>query len=200
MVITADILKRELMRYYLHERQFLCVTTEQALIYGVADVWVLSKDYMGIEIEIKVSKPDLLSELNSIKHILGELSGKKDGKYRKHESYLKQATNPPYVKANLLPNRFYFCVPKNLEEFAYSTLKHTPYGLLVCSPGAHWIESTKVIKSGKLLHNEPVAKTRIQETMRRICNENLTLRSKIREVDSNNRDLREKNKQLLEID
>ena len=98
MGMTAEDIKFELTRYYLCERQFLCVTTEQNMYYGRADIWVLDRDHMGIEIEIKVSRADLISELNSIKHILGELSGVRGAKYIKHERYIKYANDNQYNK------------------------------------------------------------------------------------------------------
>lgn len=184
MIITAEDIKFELMRYYLYERQFLCITTEQNMYYGRADIWVLDRDYMGIEIEIKVSKADLISELNSIKHIVGELSGVRGAKYIKHERYIKYANAPEYSK-NLLPNRFYFCVPEHLQETAITCLRHTPYGLLVCIADQSRIIATKVVKSGKLIHRTAVAPKLVKETIRRINFENIELKKRLRNYNNN---------------
>lgn len=181
--MTAEDIKLELMRYYLYERQFLCVTTEQNMYYGRSDIWVLDRDYMGIEIEIKVSRADLISELNSIKHILGELSGVRGAKYTKHKRYIKYANAPEYSK-NLLPNRFYFCVPEHLQEIAITCLRHSPYGLLVCVANESRIIATKVVKSGQLIHRTAVAPKLVKETIRRINFENFELKKRLRNYNS----------------
>jgi len=186
--MNAEIVKQALMRYYLFERQFLLVTTEQVTTYGTADVWVMDKDYLALEIEVKVSRSDLLGELNSIRDIKffnnPTTPSKQLKKYRKHYRYLTKYHQ--YDNKSILPNRFYYCVPASLMDIALEYLKHTPYGILVCVENEVQHEgellgvyhNIKVVKSGKCLHNGKVSENIVKQTIRRICSENYNLRSK----------------------
>lgn len=187
--MNAEVVKQALMSYYLFERQFLLVTTEQVTTYGTADVWVMDKDYLALEIEVKVSRSDLLSELNSIRDIKffnkPTTPSKQLKKYRKHYRYLTKYHQ--YDNVALLPNRFYYCVPIELASIALEYLKDTPYGILVCEEreiGGYednpirTVQNIQVIKSGKCLHNGEVSQNIIKQTLRRICSENYNLRVK----------------------
>lgn len=175
--MTAEDIKVELYYYYLYKRQFLLVTTEQQLDLGyIMDVWVMDKNYMGIEIEIKVSRSDLMGELNTINRIqlskvhptlYPEYQG--GCKYRKHKLYLSGT----YKTATALPNRFYFAVPEELKELALKGIKNTPYGLLVVQKSEYrGAMNTTVIKSAKLIHKGVVGQKIINQTMRRLAGEN----------------------------
>ena len=195
-------IKIELSRYYLFERQFLIVTTEQVGVKGTSDVWVMDKDYMSIEIEIKVSKSDLMTELTTIKNLMLKnlhpvLYADKNGgaKWDKHRAYLKK--REPHDIPNLLPNRFYFAVPEELVGVALEHIKDTPYGLLMVTGSQYSAAcNTKVIKSGKLLHKGLVAQTVIKQTMRRLAFENKNLRIDLKYSVENNKNLRKELKSL----
>ena len=177
----------------MFRRQFLLANTEQTLNMGIADVWVVDKNYMAIEIEIKVSKSDLRTELSCIQRIVQMqkepllYSAEKEGgnKYRKHKRYL---TNKGITSA-ILPNRFYFAVPEELKETALEVIKETPYGLLVVEGSMH---SVYIIKSGKLLHSGVIGQNTIKDTIRRVCTENYNLRVNLRSSIDINTKLREK--------
>jgi hypothetical protein len=84
------------------------VATEVSTGLGTSDVLYIPKKKKEIyEVEIKVSKQDLLREW--------------DKKAHKH----KLLTFYPNV------NYFYFCVPEVLKEFALEQIKDKPYGLYI---------------------------------------------------------------------
>lgn len=110
---TSDKIKCCLMKFLRIEKQFDCVCTE-----GVrnADISAIKAQKL-IEVEIKISKSDFKNEL---KH-----------KKTKHDIY-KNITNgnAEWMK---VPNKFYFCVTKEMEEWALKEIDKIDirYGLMV---------------------------------------------------------------------
>lgn len=182
--MTSDDLKTSLMHYYLCERNFLLAVTEQPCFTGIADMIVMDKNHLTIEIEIKVSKSDLMSELNMIWKIINRESlnwenykelQQVGSKGNKHEYYIS-CSNRSNEKTNNIPNRFYFCVPEFLAETAKEYLQGSPYGLLVY----HSFKKIKTLKSGKVLHRNKINSDFIVSSICKMGKENVRLRSSLR--------------------
>ena len=104
---TSKHLKTALLHYLRFKRQAY-VATEVSYHLGIADILFSPKKEKCIyEVECKISKSDFLNEW---KH--------KDNKHKLLE------------KGNVQIDYFYFCVPKDLEEFALEQIKDTKYGLM----------------------------------------------------------------------
>lgn len=110
-----------------------------------SDAYVIRKTGYCAEIEVKVSKSDLLGENKVIKEVLERSDEdlynpslsrwKKRAKYNKHEQYLTNPTNcfkeeKSYIQQNNTPNEFYFAVPSKLGELAKACVAGTPYGVI----------------------------------------------------------------------
>jgi len=151
-------IKTKLLHFYRFRRSFKFIATEAGR--WESDVLV-SDEKEVIEIEVKISLIDF----------------KNDFKKKKHSVYSNPVT--PYQKTHV-PNKFFFCVPQNLADAVEILLKDSPYGLLVCLPGAItrkgvFIKSVKTAKnlregiSKKLLHSlqlrmgSELIRTRIKE-------------------------------------
>lgn len=123
MKLTSNQLKLAVMAFYRFKKGYL-TTTELSYTHGIADVIAIN-DKTGevIEIEIKISKQDLLKE--------------KEHKADKHKA-LKEAeitTLDVYNKWDntlICPNKFYLCVPKYLVEdaIAFCVETNKDYGVL----------------------------------------------------------------------
>lgn len=178
--------KNFLLNYFLYQRCMPLATTEYNLNGYLADIFILDHKYRGIEIEIKVSKLDLITELNSIKALLNEDKPKKSaGKYAKHREYLNITGDNERLDLfqsmhnNELPNKFSFAVTNDLEEVALDGIKGTPYGLIVLDDGDSWSYRPKVIVQAKLLHDKEFKEDRLLKYLRKLSLENYTLRSKL---------------------
>lgn len=108
--MTSKEIKTKLLHFYRFKKRYKFIATEAGK--WNSDVLV-SNEKEILEIEVKVSLADL----------------KKDFKKRKHGIY----KNPTPYYTSFLPNKFYFCVPPELEEEATVLLKGSIYGLLICS-------------------------------------------------------------------
>lgn len=95
-----------------------------------ADVMV-ANDKKCVEIEVKISKQDLLDDFKKSKHV-------------KYLNYNKDTSN------GLIPNQFYFCVPSELVNNALELVKDLPYGVI------RYISSQSVCveKRAKFIHKE----------------------------------------------
>jgi hypothetical protein len=131
--MEASDIKPIVMAYLLHDRKCIMTMIErevscQPSLYGaIADVYALTKDFYGIEVEIKTSIMDLKSELDIISAIKTKSKIKNASltKYSKHDAYLNDQQEKYSV------NKYYFAVTTELEPYALFRLKGTPYGLLV---------------------------------------------------------------------
>ena len=109
--VTAFDLKLALLSYLRFERQWLCIDE-----FREADIAAdTGKD--NIEIEIKVSKGDLVN--------------KECYKVNKHHNYLVGRGYNLFF-----PNRFYFCVPEALVESAHEVCEklNSKYGIIAFNP------------------------------------------------------------------
>ena len=125
--ITAFDLKLALLEYFRFNRQWVCID-ELRLADVVADT---GKDI--IEVEIKISKGDLVN---------------KECRKTKHQFY---CVGQQYC--GLHPNKFYFCVPESLVEFAMEMcLKLNPkYGVIAFNP---YVFKRHIQWNNKIPHRE----------------------------------------------
>ena len=107
--------------YYLNGFNISC--TEFGVYEGWADVFIIQKNGYTHEFEVKVSIPDLMSEIKVIEYIMhGEdphFMPEKfvRAKYAKHLGSLENADyicNNSHPLAHVIPNKFSFVVPDEL--------------------------------------------------------------------------------------
>ena len=124
--LTAFDLKLALLEYFRFIRQWVCV--DECMD---ADV-IADTGKQIIEVEVKISRQDLLK---------GE--EKKKWKHNWYRDALPNASN--------VPNKYYFCVPKVLQDIAieYATSLNPKYGVIIYD---HETLSIEVIKSAHILH------------------------------------------------
>lgn len=119
MINETFKMKCALLHYLRFKRQCF-VATEVNYGLGIADIlYIPKKDKRIYEVECKISKSDFLNEW----------------KKKEHKHFVLS-------KCSEAINYFYFCVTKDLEEFALGQIKDTPYGLLVYEE--HWVHKNKL--------------------------------------------------------
>lgn len=127
--IDSKIMKENITTHYLFQRNMLLVADEIGMYAGIADVAAITPTRKLYEIEIKVTKADLMGEIKSIQTVLREdtlfEAPKGMKKYTKHWHYLKNAHSDV-----MIPNKFFFAVPPFLIKETLQYLKDTPYGLV----------------------------------------------------------------------
>lgn len=134
--INSDYIKLCLMAYYKFINKYIYVCTEAI---NHADVIAVNKSKL-VEIEIKTSKSDL----------------KADFKKPKHRLYLNAETNVKTKLTRIIPNEYYFCTTKELQEDALKLIEeyNNKYGLLICNTYGFIGENIQVIKKAKSLHKQ----------------------------------------------
>jgi hypothetical protein len=115
--MQTNRIKAALLYYYTFQRCSKLVCTELWDGFGIADVIIL-KDKIVTEIEIKISKSDLLNELKKGKEILNY------GLVTKHDQM--------YNNIMPTPNKYYFCVPTELLEYTidFANKLNPKYGVI----------------------------------------------------------------------
>jgi len=135
--VTSTHLKSAVLSHYRFNEHFVVATeVDYGKIGGIADVMVDTGSLI-YEVEIKISKQDLLShELKKEKH-----------------TYMLD----PYSYIDYLPNKFYLCVPHSMlqeaNDFIYDV--NPMYGLLEYIEGAEYKitrERVKLIKQAGIIH------------------------------------------------
>ena len=143
-----------------------------------ADVFGVTRSKYTHELEIKVSKADLMSELNCIKDLtLFGTPQKRYAKKYKHEHYFKGETNM-FVE---VPNYFSFVTPFNLEKLALEILKDTKYGLYcinIHENGGNPYATIGCQKKAQLLHKEKISEKKLFYLLRKASTEVQFLREK----------------------
>lgn len=140
MQTRAEHLKAAVMSYFRFERQWIAATeVTYSDISGIADVLCDTGDEI-IEVETKVDKSDLL-----------DLELKK----KKHE-YFKTLQGEDDLVSKHVPNKFYICVPKNMERVARQFIEeiNPAYGLILFDTRALKINarSVELVKHPRKLH------------------------------------------------
>ena len=113
MKITADVIKVILQHKYRFQDTYLVASEVDVIgsLGAIADLMVYNiKEETVFEIEIKISKSDLLNDLKKAKHTI----------------YKDLSLPHPCI------NRFYYAVPTKLLEVALTMIKENelPYGLI----------------------------------------------------------------------
>ncbi len=172
MKITANHIKTGVLHYLRFEKQFVSATEVQ-LRQWLADVM----GYRGseiIEVEVKVDKYDLLSELNH-----------KIEKHRRINESISCSGSYPISK-------FYFAVPEELVETArevvaelnprYGILLYTPPGIKQ-NPMAYRVmqKTISCVRPGKKLQTATPLQTKeaIKDINKRLSSEVCNLSSKV---------------------
>jgi hypothetical protein len=155
--INSNLIKTALLCYYRFKCGCKLACTEFNYGYGIADILTINKENEVIEVEIKISKSDLLSEgkHKQLKHLM-----------------LKESNNTKFL--NSTPNRFYFCVPSDLQSEAieYANDLNSNYGVMVFNYDPKQPqESIKIIKSSRLLHSKDTASKFNESIIKRITND-----------------------------
>ena len=104
--ITSKHIKAALLANFRFVKQYPIIATEAGAYQ--ADVIALNpliNKY--IEVEVKISKSDLLNDLKKLKH---------------HYYKINQG--------DFIPHQFYYCVPAELVDTALEMIKDLPYGLI----------------------------------------------------------------------
>lgn len=166
--MTSFEIKMSLIYYFMIQRNYPACVTEYNLggyLY-IADIVAIDKKMLSHEVEIKVTKADLLSELKAIKSIMD--GNDPDGsKYRKHYNYLKGFK---------IPNKFSFAVPDELVEFTLNEIQNTPYGLIKIGNNKHSnYKTVKILKRAKKLKDKPITDNQFKLIAARACRYNFTL-------------------------
>jgi hypothetical protein len=118
--MIAKQAKAKMLWWMLYRFNFLAAVTE----FDFADVFAISRAKYSHEVEIKVSRADLMSELNCIDIVLGRIPQTKYfPNHFKHRNYIL-AEFPTFTR----PNYFSFAVPESLIDVALPHLEGTPYG------------------------------------------------------------------------
>lgn len=134
--INSNYIKLSLMTYYKFINKFIYVCTE---CINHADVIALNKQKL-VEIEVKISKSDL----------------KADFKKPKHRLYLNAEVNIKTKPTRTIPNEFYFCTTRDLQDIALELIKqhNDNYGLMICESYGFVGDNIKVVKKAKPLHKQ----------------------------------------------
>ncbi len=177
MGITAEQLKNTAISWMLYDRGFLGAVTES---YNSSDVLGIRYTLYSVEIEVKIQRGDLRSELRTIEEIKDSIICPKGNKSSKHVSYLRPKIHP----YSFIPNEFYFFGPEEILKGAGDILADTPYGLMVYLPDRkYWQEKIKIIKRAKKLHMTKVTNYYLVPLLRKVSVENCVLRTRTVEAE-----------------
>lgn len=160
--MTSKEIKQQLLRYLIYERSIPAIT-EGTFGQGICDVLAIKDSKYVMEYEIKVTKADLDSELNTICHYYNGEECKKLYKDIKHKSLYHAYENGKLLEEQIslysvhfgktirtVPNYFCFALPTELVAYAVERLKNTPYGVIEMRP------YPVVKKTNKRIHEEDV--------------------------------------------
>lgn len=157
---TSDKIKLALMKFLRFSNQYTAVCTEGVRNADVSGI----KNNKLIEVEIKISKSDFKNEL---KH-----KQCKHDEYKNPDEHLKASW-----KNQEIPNKFYFCVPIEMEEWALKELDkiNIKYGLLIWEDcgDVGWIRQRR---SAMHLHTEKISDKALDIFLKRLTSEVINLR------------------------
>lgn len=163
----SDKIKLELMKYFRFERDYKLVCTEGI---HLADVNAYNGTSL-IEIEVKISKADFKKEFQT------EKKESNRWKIYKHSNYAEPKKH--LAAGYVIPNRFYFCVPAKLAQWAADFLKEkkSKYGLLSYDE-TRWTGNAHIvtITPAKNIHSERQERDILLLIARRTTNELITTR------------------------
>jgi hypothetical protein len=149
-------IKTALLSYYTFKRSAQIACTEIFDGCSIADVLIIAKNDEVIEIEIKISKADMKHELNK---------GVKHSNWKELENYKYERLEDTFIaKHDQLkhqtdtPNKFYFCVPIELKDFALEFISklNNKYGLILFNNTKPLLHNLIFIKRAYSLHKENI--------------------------------------------
>lgn len=187
-LINSQQIKVAVLRFLLWEKQYLGAVTEGL---GNSDVLGIKKSLFTTEVEIKCTKADFMTEVNSMNHALKKSDSLSNtSKLPKHYHYLDNAVvnnqalplyegyAEVYKEKVFRPNEFYFCVPDHLSYLSevYLQTVSSPYGMLIFNTESNYVYP---LRKAIRLHDQKVSTEHLIKILTRSSNENLTLRDKI---------------------
>lgn len=203
----TKFIKLQLLKYWRFDRQYIFCCTEGI---NKSDVNAINDKYL-IEIEVKISKSDFLSEFSgksrvkSYKHRVyneflnknntflpqsSKFGAEKECKSGKNISKKVVNTGLKLKKGYIVPNFYYFCTTEELKNYVldYINKFYPNYGLLICGDKRVFNKRSHIIcvKKAKNLTNKDVTKEMFMKIGKRVQSELITLREtniKIKELD-----------------
>lgn len=164
--LNSDLIKSLVIARARFANGVFMIATEAGFFNS--DVLYVNEKGELIEVEVKVSKADLVNDFKKRKHTLFKGD---------HE---------------FIPHKFYFCVPKGLENDALELTKNTSYGVMTCKD---WYGSVRgamdrviTVKRAKNLHERPVSANVKRSIVQRMSSEiaNYRLRNALKTEVINN--------------
>jgi hypothetical protein len=155
--ITSNLMKTSLLCYYRFKCGAQAVCTELSYSVGIADIMAITRSGEVVEVEIKNTKADLMSEGTN--------------KYIKHKILESGSSNQRYLSS--IPNRFYFCVPSSLESTAieYAESLNPKYGVMVFDPSKAPQEAIQIVQRSSILHKDNVTNIFLPYMLKRMSND-----------------------------
>ena len=161
--LTEWNITKKLYWHLIWKKWYNVVTHQFSNSFWIADIFGVNKSNYTHEIEIKVSKSDLMSEIKDIEYLINWwewLPQWRWSKYVKHYWYLNEVKTDSMDKQNrehLIPNYFSFAVPTELKEIAWEKLKNTPYWIIEIYTIWKFIKIWSVIKQAKKIHKTKIS-------------------------------------------
>lgn len=160
---NSSHIKTALLHYYRFRRQFSLVATE---VGGFAsDVMAIDTGLNRfIEVEVKVSKSDMLADF-------------KKGKHVDYLEYWKNSSEVGLTK--WIPQEFYFAVPSSLMAYATNVIEGLPYGLIEYThhdPRTRgrihpWGDRVRIAVQASRMHRFPPSEKVIETIIKRMSSE-----------------------------
>jgi hypothetical protein len=167
----TKFIKLQLLKYWRFDRQYIFCCTE-----GInnSDINAINNKYL-IEVEIKISKSDFLSEFNGKSRI-------KSYKHKIYSSFLTKNAKIKPKKGYIIPNYYYFCTTNELKNVVLEYINefYPKYGLLICDTHRQFNKKSNIIcvKKPKLLTEDKPNLNLFFKIGKRIQNELITLKEK----------------------
>lgn len=165
----TNFIKLQCLKYLRFDRQIELACTE-----GInnADVNAVSPTSL-IEVEIKISKTDFLSEFD----------GKSKIKAYKHR-VLSGEIKPK--RGYIVPNYFYFCTTNELKDFIleYINTNYPKYGLLICDERRQFNRRSHIYcaKKAVKIHDNKPTNSAFEKIYKRLSSEVITLKEKVLKI------------------
>lgn len=163
---NSDYFKIVVASYFRFVSHYIYTCTE----YEYMDVCACNSNYIT-EIECKISRSDLKKELLKDKH--------------EYYSFSKKS------KHVIVPNRYYIAIPFDMyddETKDFINELNPLYGIMVVKDNEDY---PIIVKEAKKLHNEKVSPKILEEIIRRMSSENISLRKKLVKLKESEQNLKD---------
>jgi len=173
--LDINKVKKFLISKMLWKWSYLGIATES---FNNSDVFGIRRSFYTTEFEIKLTRVDLLREVNIILNIIKNKTifgcHGNNNKINKHGDYLGCYKR---FYADFVPNEFNFLVPIEFEDVK-SRLEDTPYGLYTIDIKDNFYEINRILRSKKL-HKNKISLEYLPKFFRKLSTENQLLREKL---------------------